>query len=123
MELVLERRGQENRTPNFGGVMLTPPVGDDYWSHRVCVGGGQAVVAFPKFSTIGIGFAVEDVDWNTNLPWTMGTDEIFNHIIHNKNPKDLCDGESIADEDCRQAIVMLQEALLADGADAGWRDK
>jgi hypothetical protein len=70
---------------------------------------GQAIVGFPKFYTIGIGFAVEDADWNTNLPFTCSTDEIFEHIKHNKGD------EAIADEDVVRAIAMVQDAARTDG--------
>jgi hypothetical protein len=86
-ELILERREQPDRTgvadlPG-GQILLTPPISEDYWEYRVRVADGQAVVGFPKFNTIGIGFAVEE-DWNTNLPYTVATDEIVSHIWHNR---------------------------------------
>lgn len=114
--LVLERRGQEDETARIGPLMLTPPIGDDYWAYRVRVGDGQAIVAFPKFFTVGIGFAKEE-DWNTNLPWTCGAQEIYDHIKHNKGV------ESVSDEDCLQAIRMIQEALRSDGVDPDWRSR
>lgn len=43
----------------------------------------QAIVGFPKFSTIGIGFLKED-DWNTNLPYSCDAEEIADHISHNR---------------------------------------
>jgi hypothetical protein len=107
-KLVLERRDQENRTPFIGNLMLTPSLGEDYWAYRVRVGVGQAIVAFPKFMTIGVGFAVEAADWNTNLPWTCGTKEIFDHIAHNKGD------DTIADEDCIKAIELIQAAIRED---------
>jgi hypothetical protein len=110
-ELVLERRDQENKTPHIGRAMLTPPVGEDYWAYRVRVGDGQAIVAFPKFMTIGVGFAKEE-DWNTNLPWTTAAKEIFDHISHNKGD------DSITDADCVRAIEMIQAAIEQDRAEA-----
>lgn len=100
-----------NRQPAFrfpdGGVMLvTPPVGESYWLFRVCVGYGQAVIGFPKFSTIGIGFAKED-DWNTNLPYTCESLKIWNHIKHNKGD------DRISDETCIEAIGLIQVAAAA----------
>lgn len=85
-------------------MLLTPPVGGDYWLLRVPLSDNQAIVAFPKFFTIGVGFQREE-DWNTNLPYTVGAEEIFNHISHNK----LDDG--IADADCITAIRLIQEAV------------
>ena len=64
----------------------------------------QAIVGFPKFGMIGIGFAQEE-DWNTNLPSSLDAQEIFDHISHNKGDPD------IADEDCVQAIRMIQAAV------------
>ena len=106
--LVLERKGQENETPVIGGVaMMTPAIDEDYWSYRVIVGEHQAVVGFPKFTTIGIGFAVEE-DWNTNLPYTCSTEAIWEHIRDNKGDA------AIPDEWCVEAIRMVQEAATAD---------
>lgn len=115
--LVLERRDQVNKTPivNTGGggmVMLTPPIDEDYWSYRVKLGKrGQAIVGFPKFFTTGIGFAIEDRDPNTNLPWTTDARAILEHIRVNK-------GRGIPDADCIEAIEMIQAAIEEDGADA-----
>jgi len=102
-ELVLERKDQPNETPEIGPIMMTPPIDEDYWLYRVRLGGKQAIVAFPKFSTIGIGFAQEE-DWNTNLPYTCGTEEIYEHIAHNKGD------DSISREDCLAAIAIVQAA-------------
>ena len=95
---------EANTTLNLNGgiVMITPPLDEDYWLFRVRVSEKQAIVGFPKFLTIGIGFAVEE-DWNTNLPYRCGTEEIFNHISHNKGD------DSIPDERCVKAIEMIQE--------------
>jgi hypothetical protein len=106
--LVLERKDQGDQTPILGGqVLLTPPIGCDYWAYRVIVGEGQAVVGFPKFGTIGIGFAVEE-DWNTNLPYTCKTEAIFGHIAHNKGD------DSISDDNVRAAIALIQAAATED---------
>jgi len=113
--LTLERREQADQTAHIGPAMLAPPVDESYWSYRVRLSDSQAVVAFPKFLTIGIGFAREE-DWNTNLPWTRDADKIFDHIAHNKGD------DSISDDDVRRAIEMIQAAIRADGHDAGWRD-
>jgi hypothetical protein len=106
-ELVLEDKDQADETPHIGPVMLTPSLGPDYWSYRVRLSDKQAIVGFPKFFTIGIGFAVEDEDWNANLPYTCGTEKIYNHIKHNKGD------DSISREDCLSAIRMIQEAIVA----------
>lgn len=63
----------------------------------------QAVIGFRKFSTIGIGFAKEE-DWNSNLPFGCKTEEIYNHIAHNRAGADPAT--------CREAIRMIQQAVL-----------
>lgn len=87
------------------GVSLefTPPLDEDYWLFRVKLFEDQAIVGFPKFGTIGIGFAQED-DWNTNLPYTQDAAQIYDHIKHNKAH------DEISDEDCLAAIRLIQEA-------------
>jgi hypothetical protein len=110
-ELKLERRNQADKTPILGGgVMLTPAIDEDYWAYRVRLSAEQAVVGFPKFGTIGIGFAVEE-DWNTNLPYTCATESIFGHIEDNKGD------DSISDDDVRAAIALIQQAARKDRGD------
>lgn len=74
------------------GIAITPNIGPDYWRFRVQVSENQAVVGFPKFNTIGIGFQHEDVDWNTNLPFTCTAGEIYTHIRANRRDakRDRC---------------------------------
>lgn len=92
-------------TPSGGLVMVTPAIDESFWLMRVPVSKKQAIVCFPKFFTIGCGFQVEE-DWNTNLPLGCPTDQIFDHIAHNKGDK------KISDADCRQAIDMLREKAV-----------
>ena len=112
MELVLERKGQERlgeiAGDAGGGIAITPPIDEDYWAYRVRLSETQAIVGFPKFFTVGIGFAHEE-DWNTNLPYTCDATEIYEHIAHNKGD------DSISREDCIAAIRLVQEAAAADG--------
>ena len=108
MKLTLETKQQKNETLTLhasggGMLMITPPVDEDYWLYRVQVGHGQAIIGFPKFCSIGVGFAKE-TDWNTNLPSTCETEKIWNHIKHNKGNK------NIKRADCIAAIRMIQEA-------------
>jgi hypothetical protein len=110
--LVLDVRGQEDRTAHIGPFMLTPSLGEDYWAYRVRLSETQAIVGFPKFTTIGIGFAQEE-DWNTNLPYTCGAEEIYDHIAHNKGD------DGISREDCLTAIRMIQEAATKARAEDG----
>ena len=107
-ELKLERRDQPDETPVIGGVvMLTPAIEENYWNYRVVLGEHQAILGFPKFGTIGIGFAVEE-DWNTNLPYTCDAEAIFMHIRHNKGDDRITDASVVS------AIRLVQEAAVAD---------
>jgi hypothetical protein len=90
---------------NIGnGILITPPINKDFWMMRVPLNERQAIVCFPKFSTICIGFQHEE-DWNTNLPYTCAAQQIFDHIAHNKGD------DSIKDEDCVKAIEMIQASI------------
>ena len=82
-------------------VMMTPPVGQDYWLFRVKLFQYQATVAFPKFGTIGIGFAIEDANWNTNLPYSFPPEQIYSHIRENKK------FDEITKDECIQAIALV----------------
>lgn len=84
-------------------IMYTPPLNEDYWIIRVKVSDTQAIVGFPKFGLVGIGFAVEDADWNTNLPSGCEANQIFNHIKENKGD------DLIPDERCIKAIRLVQK--------------
>lgn len=86
------------------GVMITPPIDEDFWLLKVPVSKKQAIVAFPKFGVIGVGFQVEE-DWNTNLPSSVEAEEIYEHIKHNKG-----DG-SIPRQRCIDAIILIQEKV------------
>ena len=100
MRLHLEARASLADLSEGHRVMVTPPIDEDYWLARIQVGGGQALVAFPKFGTIGIGFAQEE-DWNTNLPYTSPAADIWNHIKHNKG------AAKATDVQCIEAISLL----------------
>lgn len=106
--LELETRTQKDLTPQIGMAAFTPPISESYWAYRVKLSNRQSVIGFPKFGTIGIGFAVEDEDWNTNLPYWCSVEEIFNHISHNKG------SDEIPDSDCREAIRMIIRAAVRD---------
>jgi hypothetical protein len=112
MDLILEIRDQANDTLVIAGAAFAPGVGEDYWSHRVRLSETQAVIGFPKFSTVGIGFAVEEDSWNTNLPYSCPTGKIFDHIIDNKGD------EEISNTDVREAILMIQLAVIDERATA-----
>ena len=102
-DLRLERKDQPDETRLIGPAMVTPPIEESYWLYRVMVSDTQAVVGFPKFGTIGIGFMVED-DWNTNLPYTSDATRIRKHIWHNRG------GESITKDVVDRAIELIQAA-------------
>jgi hypothetical protein len=82
---------------------MTPPIDKDYWTFRVKLHKDQAVIAFPKFGTMGIGFAIEE-DWNTNLPFRCKTEEICKHIWRNRKY------EQITEYKVKRAIKILQKA-------------
>lgn len=82
-------------------VMFAPSVGQDYWLFRVKLFKDQAILGFPKFSTIGIGFAIEETDSNTNLPYSLFPEQIYSHIKANKKY------DEITKEECIQAIKLV----------------
>ena len=88
---------------NGGTMAITPPLDADYFIARVPLFKDQAIVIFPKFFTIGCGFAKEEEDWNTNLPLSTEAEQIYNHIKVNKHY------DEITDEQCIAAIRELQE--------------
>lgn len=88
-------------TTGKGLIMITPEIGEDYWVFRVPLAKDQAVVAFPKFHTMGIGFQLED-NWNTNLPYTCSPEEIRRHIWENRRYK------QITRKQVEEAIALLQ---------------
>lgn len=104
--LILETKTQQNKTTNVGILSMAPLVDEDYWLFRVRLSDKQSIVGFPKFSTIGIGFSIED-DWNTNLPYTCPAKQIYHHIKHNKGDA------AITWRDCMKAIIMVQGAAIA----------
>jgi hypothetical protein len=96
-----------------GTLSLSPPVSDDdYWLFRVQVSAKQALVAFPKHGTIGIGFQVEEQDWNANLPYIVRAEDIAKHIAHNAAV--VGDDETPSPETVLAAIKMLQAEIHRD---------
>lgn len=98
---------QKDRAVTDGNhtILITPPISEDYYLFRIHLYKNQYLLAFPKFCTIGIGFAQEE-DWNTNLPYTCKKEEIYNHIKHNKKYKEIKKSEII------KAIELLQVASM-----------
>ena len=112
----VERECQLDTTHTFvspwGSVlMMTPGIKPDYWMYRVTLYLGQAIVGFPKFGTVGIGFAEEE-DWNTNLPYTSTAQEIADHIWHNHKYA------QITRPMVEQAIALIQAAIALDKKEA-----
>ncbi len=106
MKLKLEMNTKPIVYKSIGsGIELTPPIEKSFWLMRVRVSKTQAIVAFPKFGVIGIGFQVE-TDWNTNLPSGSSAIMIYEHIKHNKGDARISRGQ------CIEAIVMLQQECL-----------
>lgn len=125
-EFTLERAAQPDETITTAvqstTILITPPISSDYWSYRVQLNERQALVGFPKFGSIGIGFARED-DWNTNLPYTCHTLEILSHIWHNADSgkrAELASGEEYDPDDdisilqVHAAIAAIQRAIARD---------
>lgn len=119
-DLVLEVASD---TPEDDGIvspniLLTPTIGEDYWLYRVRLTEDQAVVGFPKFFTIGIGFAVEE-DWNTNLPYKTEATEIAKHIHDNRGPS-----ISESPEDFNTIVAAIQLIQKQAELDKGkrWKD-
>lgn len=84
-------------------VAITPAIDKDYWLFRVHLFRNQYVQAFPKFFTLGIGFAIED-DWNTNLPYSQTAEALYSHIECNKKY------DQITKERAIEAITLLSAA-------------
>lgn len=98
-------RAKDVLESSAGLVALTPPLDGDYWLYRVKLKHGQSIIAFPKFFTIGCGFAQEKADWNTNLPVGCDAEKIYNHIKVNKGHKDITKAECIAAIKAIQVVV------------------
>ena len=61
-------------------IMFTPAINKEYYIMRVVLYKDQALVAFPKFGLIGVGFAIEEGSWNTNLPYQVEAERLYKHI-------------------------------------------
>jgi hypothetical protein len=85
------------------GVAIAPVVDEDYWVARVRLHRKQHLNLFPKFDTLGIGFAQEDADWNLNLPYKVEAEKICEHIWDNRKHEEITKQQVI------QAIEALQE--------------
>jgi len=93
---------------NGNVIMITPAIDEDYYIYRVKLYKNQAIVAFPKFGLIGIGFAIEETDWNTNLPSDCSSEEIYQHIKCNKKYKQITKKMII------EAIDIIKEQIISD---------
>jgi hypothetical protein len=99
---------RNNIVPIAGnGTMITPLMIDEtYWLFRVKLYRDQAIVGFPKYETVAIGFAQEEV-WNTNFPYIYDTLKIYEHIKVNKKY------DVITDVQCLEAIRRIQQTIAA----------
>ena len=105
MELEVNKNCLDKTThyvANDNHIMVCPPTSADYWMFRVKLHKDQAVLGFPKYGLIGVGFAIEK-DWNTNLPTNSGVSSIVNHIKHNRKYK------AITDDMIKEAVELIIE--------------
>lgn len=110
--MILEvNKNETNESPSDGVVIITPDGDDNNWMFRVSLTKTQSIVGFRKFTTIGIGFAVEDERAYVDLPYIMPAHDIFNHIKINKGDDD------ISDEACIEAIKVIQAGVTRFRAD------
>ena len=107
-KLTLERRDETNRTKSVGPIDLMLFPGRELLGLPVRLTDRQAVIGFPKYSTIGIGYAVEEADWNSNLPYNCDAEMIVDHISDNKGD------DSISRDDALAAIRLIQDAIAED---------
>ena len=89
------------------GMLLTPPLDEHFWLYRVAVSEKQAIVGFPKFGVVGVGFQHEE-DWNTNLPSSADAAELYEHISHNRK----AGGDCPPKQRCLDAIRLIQQATM-----------
>lgn len=108
-DLTLERQSV-TEPGDLGPIRITPPIGPDYWSYRVKLTEDQALLGFPKFGTIGVGFAREE-DWNTNLPFWVPADTLWEHIKHNAGDR------TITMDQVAEALGLIFDAVRADHPD------
>ena len=93
-----------------GIIMFTPAIDEDYWIMRVKLyhdkklNKDQSIIAFPKFGLIGVGFAIEERSWNTNLPYQTDTERLYKHIRCNKKYR------VITKQTCLEGLKLLQAA-------------
>jgi hypothetical protein len=87
-----------------GVIMFTPAINQDYYIMRVVLYKDQALVAFPKFGLIGVGFAIEEGSWNTNLPYDVEAERLYKHIRCNKKYR------AITKQTCLEGLKLLQAA-------------
>ena len=89
---------------NGGIIMFTPSINSEYYIMRVVLYKDQALVAFPKFGLIGVGFAIEEGSWNTNLPYQVEAERLYRHIRCNKKYR------AITKQMCLEGLKLLQDA-------------
>ncbi len=90
-------------TPNGGIISVTTNISEDYWVFRVKLYKDQAILTFPKFFQMGVGFAQEK-KWNKNSPSSFTAERIYKHIKANKKYR------AITEAQCIEAINLIKEA-------------
>ena len=105
LKVELNKRIVKDATAIMPGMMVMTTEVTDNWIARVSLGSkGQALLAFLKFGTVGIGFE-QEVDWNTNLPCQCPAEQIYEHIKHNKGKS--C--RHVTKAKCLEAIEALRK--------------
>jgi len=106
MSIVIEINSNEVKEHQpIPNVLITPNISPEFWICRVKLTEKQALVVFPKFGMLAIGFKHEE-DWNTNLPLSCDADRIYQHIRHNRGD------EGITEAMCIEAIKVLQDFCI-----------
>ena len=99
-EKVIQKYDQEQNK----NILIGLPASMDGALFRIKLYEDQALIAFPKFTTLGISFQKEENDWNCNLPYVCDENKIYEHIKCNKYYKE------IKKKDCIEAIKILKIA-------------
>lgn len=102
MQIIINKDIEDETTAIKSGVIVAPNIDENYFVAKIQLYKDQSINLFPKFFTYGIGFA-QEIDWNTNLPFQIDAEEIYDHIAINKKY------DEISKEECIKAIKELQD--------------
>lgn len=86
--------------------IMTPQLTPDYWTYRVALSNGNAIVAAPEFGTLGIRYQIED-EYNVTNRWDYTANEI-EALIRRNRPANTTREEAMS------AIRKIQGAIRAD---------